>query len=174
MMELKSTDIAEKVAGLKVGDRVLLSGTIYTARDAAHKRIVELMAKKEKLPFELKNSIIYYCGPAPAKPGNIVGSCGPTTSARMDMYTPLLFSMGVKATIGKGKRSAEIAKAAKKHKAVYFAVTGGVGALLSQKVRMQELVAFKELGPEAVYKFVVLDFPLIVAVDSNGNSIFED
>ena len=163
----------EKIEELKAGDEILLSGTIYTARDAAHKRLVELMDKKQSLPFDIKNSVIYYCGPCPAKKGEVIGSCGPTTSNRMDKYMPLFLAKGLKATIGKGPRSKEALEAMKEYKAVYLAATGGVGALLSRKVKRAEIAAFEDLGPEAVYKLEVTDFPVIVAIDVNGNSIFK-
>ena len=169
---LTATRLIEKIHELRAGDSILLSGTVYTARDAAHKRFFELISKKEALPFELKNSIIYYCGPCPAKKGEVVGSCGPTTSSRMDIYTPLLLSRGVKAMIGKGPRSEEVVEAIKENGAVYLVATGGIGAFLSKKVRHSSLVAFEDLGPEAIYKFEVVDFPVIVAIDANGNDIF--
>ncbi|MCB4792820.1 MAG: Fe-S-containing hydro-lyase [Elusimicrobia bacterium] len=170
---LTVSKLIEKISELKVGDSILLSGTIYTARDAAHKRLVEIIEKKQVLPFDLKNSVIYYCGPCPAKPGEIIGSCGPTTSNRMDKYTPLLLSLGLKATIGKGPRSDEVVYAMKKNSAVYLAATGGIGALLSKKVKSSQIIAFEDLGTEAIHKLEVIDFPVIVANDVNGNNIFE-
>jgi fumarate hydratase subunit beta len=158
---------------VKAGDRVLLSGTIYTARDAAHKRISDLLNKIVKTPFELSGSAIYYCGPSPAKPGTAIGACGPTTSARMDVFTPKMLENGVKILIGKGRRSKEVCSSIAKNKAVYFIATGGVAALLSKTVVKAEVCAFKDLGPEAVYKLEVKDMPLIVAIDSGGNDIFK-
>lgn len=151
---------------LRAGDRVFISGIIYTARDAAHKRMIK------KLPFDIKGQIIYYAGPTPAPPGKPIGSCGPTTSTRMDVYTPQLLKLGLKGMIGKGKRSDEVVRAIKKHKAIYFIAIGGAGALLSKKIKSAEIVAYKDLGPEAVYKLEVKDFPAVVGIDSKGKSIF--
>ena len=152
----------EKFSGLKAGDEVLLTGTIYTARDAAHKRIIELSDAGKPLPFDLKDVILYYAGPSPAPPGRPIGSIGPTTSGRMDVYTPQMLDLGVVAVIGKGKRSPEVKEALKNHGAVYLIALGGAGALLATKVKACELVAFPELGAEAVYKLYVEDFPVIV------------
>lgn len=173
MRTLTVEQLISKVEELKAGDKVLLSGTLYTARDAAHKKIAGLIEQGRDLPFELKDSVIYYCGPCPAKPGDVIGSCGPTTASRMDAWTPLLLSKGVKALIGKGPRSQAVVDSLKDNKAVYFAATGGVAALFSKKVRKAEIVAFEELGPEAVYKLEVVDMPLTVAVDAQGNNIFK-
>jgi fumarate hydratase subunit beta len=164
--------LISKIPELIAGDKILLSGTVYTARDAAHKRICRLIELNMPVPFELKNAVIYYCGPCPAKPGDIIGSCGPTTSSRMDACTPLMLSKGVKALIGKGPRSKEVKGALKENGAVYFAATGGVAALLSKKVKKAEIAAFKELGPEAVYKLELTDFPLIVACDAQGGNVY--
>jgi fumarate hydratase subunit beta len=169
---LASPEFIEQIPALRAGDDLLLSGTLFTARDAAHKRLAQLIADKQPLPLELANAVIYYCGPAPARPGDAVGPCGPTTSTRMDPYTPLLLSLGVKATIGKGKRSAPVTDACRTYRAVYCVATGGVAALLSQKVRRSEIVAFADLGPEAIWRFEVVDFPVTVALDSEGNDIF--
>ena len=166
-------ELIAKATKLKAGDKVLLSGKIYTARDAAHKRISALLEKNEKLPIDLKDKIIYYCGPCPARPGRAIGSCGPTTSARMDELTPLMLSKGVKVTIGKGPRSEETRKAFKKYKALYLVATGGIGALLAEKVLKCETVAFAELGPEAIYELEVKDFPLVVANDTAGGDVFK-
>ena len=156
---------------LKAGDEVLLSGVIYTARDQAHLRITELMDKNETIPVELKGQVIYYCGPTP--PSNrVIGSCGPTTSSRMDQFTPALLKAGLKGTIGKGRRSSEVIKAIKKNGAVYFVAPAGAGAYLSYKVKKCELVAFEDLGPEAIYRLEVEDFPVLVAVDSHGRDIY--
>ena len=152
----------EKFAKLTPGDQVELSGTIYTARDAAHKKILELSDAGKPLPFDLNGAIIYYAGPAPAPPGRPIGSIGPTTSGRMDVFVLKMLELGVVATIGKGPRSAEVIEANKKYGAVYFVALGGAGALLATKVKTCELVAFPELGPEAVYKLYVEDFPVIV------------
>ncbi|MGB9809383.1 MAG: Fe-S-containing hydro-lyase [Caldanaerobacter sp.] len=163
----------ETTVQLKAGDLILLSGNIYTARDEAHKRMVEAIDKGEILPFEIKDSIIYYVGPCPARPGQAIGSCGPTTSGRMDKYTPKLIELGLKGMIGKGLRSKEVVEAMKKHKAVYFTAVGGVGALLAQRVKRAEIIAYEDLGPEAIYKLTVEDFPLIVAIDCYGNNLYE-
>ncbi|MDR2192429.1 MAG: Fe-S-containing hydro-lyase [Endomicrobium sp.] len=166
------SEILSNIENLKAGQKICLSGTIYTARDAAHKRIVDALNKGVKRPFDLKNSALYYCGPSPAKPGKIIGSCGPTTSARMDVFTPQLLEAGVKILIGKGARSKEVCGSIVKNKAVYFAATGGAAALLSKTVVKAEIAAFEDLGAEAVYKLEIKDMPLIVAVDCFGNDIF--
>jgi fumarate hydratase subunit beta len=173
---MKNITVEQLVKGtceLKTGDKLLLSGPVYTARDAAHKKISELISHNQPLPFDLKDLVIYYCGPCPAKPGDVIGSCGPTTSSRMDQYTPLLLSKGVKGLIGKGPRSQRVKDALKTFNAYYFAATGGVAALISKTVRKAELVAFKELGPEAVYKLEVVDFPLIVANGPDGGDVYK-
>lgn len=157
---------------LKVGDEVLLTGTILTARDAAHKRLSDILKKGKPLPLNLKDAIIYYCGPTPARPGRPIGSCGPTTSSRMDSFTPALINLGLGGMIGKGDRSKDVVSVIKKHKSVYFLATGGLGALLSTKVSSARAILFNDLGPEAVYKLKVRDFPLIVGIDSKGNNIF--
>jgi len=161
------------VQNLRAGDEVLISGIIYTARDAAHKRLTALIGEKKTLPFSLKNQIIYYTGPTPAKPGRPIGSCGPTTSYRMDVYTPSLLSQGLKGMIGKGQRSEEVRRAIKKYGAVYFLALGGAGAYLSQRVKRAEVVAFADLGPEAIYKLWVEKFPLIVGIDSKGEDLYQ-
>ena len=157
---------------LKCGEELLLSGTIYTARDAAHKKLTELTQKRKKLPLNLKNAVIYYAGPTPEREDNLFGSCGPTTSSRMDNFTPLLLKKGLGAMIGKGRRSPEVKKLIKKHKAVYFLTVGGAGAYLAKRIKSSEVVSFRELGPEAIYKLEVEDFPLIVGIDSKGKDIF--
>lgn len=183
------TPLVEKIVReLKIGDRVLLNGIIYTARDRVHQKIVESLkfppkvdspqakkvrSSKPKLPFDLRGAVIYYCGPTPARPGQIIGSAGPTTSSRMDIYTPILLKYGLKGTIGKGKRSKEVVKALKKYKAVYFVAVGGAGALLSKRIKKAEIIAYPELGPEAIYRLEVKDFPVIVANDIYGNDLFE-
>jgi len=159
---------------LKAGDEVLLSGTIYTARDQAHKRLTELLSQKKKLPFDLRGAVIYYTGPTPTRPGQVIGSCGPTSSYRMDKYTSTLLKLGLKATIGKGRRSKDVVAAMKKHKAVYFAATGGAGALISKCVKSSKLIAFPDLGCEAIYRLTVKDFPLIVINDIRGNDLYKD
>jgi len=158
---------------LKAGEEVLLTGTILTARDAAHKRLCELLKKGKPLPLNLKDAVIYYCGPTPARPGRAIGSCGPTTSSRMDSFTPQLIDLGLAGMIGKGGRSSEVVDAMKKRKCVYFLATGGVGALLSTKVRSCKAVLFNDLGPEAVHKLEVKDFPLLVGIDTKGHNIYE-
>ena len=158
---------------LKIGEKVFLCGTIYTARDAAHKRLVDLIKKKQKLPLDLKNSIIYYAGPTPPPPGKVIGSCGPTTSSRMDPFTLPLLKKGLTAMIGKGTRSTDIQRAIKTFSAVYFVALGGAGALLSKKIKKSKVLCFRELGPEAIYKLKVEDFPVIVGIDSNGRNIYE-
>lgn len=170
---LDTSNINEWVEVLKKGDRVYLSGTIYTARDAAHKKIVALLKENKPLPFELQNSIIYYAGPTPAKNNLAIGSIGPTTSSRMDVFTPLLLKNGLKGMIGKGGRSEAVVNSIVKEKAIYFAAVGGAGALYSGAVTECEVIAFSELGCESVKKLTVKDFPLTVAIDSFGTSFFE-
>ncbi|MBI5518863.1 MAG: Fe-S-containing hydro-lyase [Desulfovibrio sp.] len=157
---------------LRAGDMVLLNGIIYSGRDAAHKKLMELLDKGEPLPFELKGASIYYVGPSPAPPGRPIGSAGPTTSYRMDAYAPRLLSLGLKATIGKGKRSEEVKQAMREHKAVYFGATGGAGALLSKCITASKVIAFDELGPEAVREMTVKDFPLLVINDAFGGELY--
>lgn len=164
---------ADKVKTLKAGDMVLISGTVYTARDAAHKKMTELLARGERLPFELQDAVIYYVGPTPAKPGNVIGSAGPTTSGRMDAYTPTLLDLGLKGMIGKGARSAEVIASIRKNGAVYFAAIGGAAAVMAQCVRSAEVIAYEELGAEAVRRLEVENLPVIVAIDSNGNNYYE-
>ncbi len=163
----------EKLKNLKMGDFIYLSGTIFTARDAAHKRLVELINKGEKLPFNLDGAVIYYVGPTPTKPGQIIGSCGPTTSYRMDAYTPTLIENGIKGMIGKGKRNKQVIDAMIKNKVVYLAGIGGAAALTSKCVIEHEIICYEDLGAEAVRKLVVKDMPLIVAIDIHGNDIFK-
>ena len=167
------TPLSEKdVEGLKSGDRVLLTGVIYTGRDAAHKRLFDLVMGGKDLPFDIRGQVIYYVGPAPAKPGQAVGSAGPTTSYRMDAYSPLLIEKGLKGMIGKGMRSEGVKEAMKKHKAVYFAATGGAGALLARRIKKAEIVAYEDLGPEAVRRLEVEDLPVIVVNDIRGNDLY--
>ena len=171
MMNISVPQELEKLKALKAGDEVCLSGTIYTARDQAHQRLCELIRKKKKLPFGLRGAVIYYCGPAGTPRGKVIGSCGPTTSRRMDAFTPLLVSGGVSAMIGKGGRSAGVAAALKKAKAVYLLAPAGCGALCAQFVRSKRLRAFADLGPEAVYELKVSGFPLVVGIDSRGKPL---
>jgi fumarate hydratase subunit beta len=162
------------VARLHAGDRVLLSGIVYTARDAAHKRLLGLLDKGERLPVDLAGQVLYYCGPAPAKPGRVIGSAGPTTSSRMDAFTPgLLAATGLKAMIGKGGRSAAVIDAMKKHCCVYFAATGGAGALIARTIRSATICCYEDLGPEAIYRIEVVSMPLIVAIDGQGNDLYK-
>ncbi|PIU45021.1 MAG: fumarate hydratase [Ignavibacteriales bacterium CG07_land_8_20_14_0_80_59_12] len=161
----------EAVLSLHIGDEVLLSGVVYTARDSAHKRLIELIDRGEPLPFELVGQAIYYAGPSPAPPGKPIGSVGPTTSYRMDAFAPRLHSLGLRATIGKGPRSKEVMDALVNHKSVYFTAVGGVAALLAKRVKSAEIVAFEELGPEAIRKLVVEDLPLIVSCDAYGQDL---
>jgi len=157
---------------LKCGEEVLLSGTLYTARDATHKELAHLIMEKKKLPFNLTDAVIYYTGPTPKRADGFFGSCGPTTSSRMDYFTPFLLRKGLGAMIGKGRRTARVRDLIKKHKAVYFLAVGGAGAYLAKKVKSSEIIAFRKLGPEAVYRLEVKNFPLVVGIDSKGKDIF--
>lgn len=171
---LDSRDLTrEQVARLRAGDRVLLSGTVYTARDAAHKRIVSLLDQGEEPPFPLEGAVVYYAGPTPAQQGLAVGSCGPTTSGRMDPFAPRLLDLGLRAMIGKGERSAEVVDAIRRNGAVYFAAVGGAGALIAQCVTRAEVIAFDDLGCESVKRMEVRDLPLTVAIDSRGNDLYK-
>ena len=158
---------------LRAGDSCLISGVIYTARDAAHKRLCELLEQGKPLPIDLRNSIIYFVGPTPAKPGQAIGSAGPTTSYRMDAYSPTLIALGETGMIGKGKRGPEVIAAMKEHGAVYFGAIGGCGALLSQCVKKAEIVAYEDLGAEAIRRLEVENFPVVVIIDSEGNNLYE-
>jgi fumarate hydratase subunit beta len=162
------------IVKLKIGARVLITGKILTGRDSAHKRLYELIQKDESLPVDIKGQIIYYVGPAPAKPGHVIGSAGPTTSYRMDPYAPLLMEHGLKGMIGKGVRSKTVRDALKKHKAVYFAATGGAGALIAKNINAARIVAYEDLGPEAIRELEVIDFPVIVANDAFGGDLYEE
>ena len=162
----------QEISTLKCGDCVSISGTILTARDCAHKRIFELLDAKKELPFEIKDSVIYYAGPCPAKPDIISGSCGPTTSSRMNIYAPRLLDLGLGAIIGKGEMSDDVRDAIKRNKSVYFAAIGGAGALYASCIKRSECIAFDDMLSEAVYKLEVKDFPVIVAYDSFGGSIY--
>ncbi len=165
-----TNDVVER---LEAGDYVYITGTIYTARDAAHKRMYDSMNQEGKMPFDLTNNILYYLGPTPERKGQIIGSAGPTTSSRMDKYTPLLLEHGLKGMIGKGKRNKEVIDSMVKNKAVYFAAVGGAGALLSKKIKASKIIAYDDLGTEAIRELYVEDFPVIVVIDSKGNNLYE-
>lgn len=169
---LKTPLSEEDTKQLKAGDIVFLSGILYTARDAAHKRLVELIEKGEELPFDIEGSVIYFVGPTPPKPGDPIGSAGPTTSYRMDSYSPTLLKYGSKAMIGKGKRNQDVKDACKAYNGVYFGATGGAGALLGKKIVSSKIVAYPELGPEAVREIEVKDFPVTVINDTSGNDLY--
>ena len=173
MKKIHAPMTREEARALKSGENVLISGTIYTARDAAHKRLCELAAKGEPLPFDVKDSIIYFVGPTPAKPGQAIGSAGPTTSYRMDAYSPTMIRLGQTGMIGKGKRSTEVVDAMKECGAVYFGAIGGCGALLSKCIKKAEIVCYEDLGAEAVRRLQVEDFPAVVIIDSEGNNLYE-
>ena len=163
----------EEARKLKSGDSCLLSGVIYTARDAAHKRLCELIEQGKALPFDIKDSVIYFVGPTPAKPGEVIGSAGPTTSYRMDAYSPVLIKQGQTGMIGKGKRNSDVINAMKEHGAVYFGAIGGCGALLSQCIKKSEVIAYEDLGAEAIRRLEVENFPVVVVIDSEGNNLYE-
>ncbi len=171
-IRLKTPLTDQEVERLKIGDRILLNGVIYTGRDAAHKRLFDLLKEGRELPFDIRGQIIYYVGPTPARPGQIFGSAGPTTSYRMDAYAPMLIEKGLKGMIGKGMRSEAVKEAMKRWKAVYFAATGGAGALLAKKVKKAEVVAYEDLGPEAIRRLEVEDLPVIVINDVVGNDLY--
>jgi fumarate hydratase subunit beta len=170
MIKISTPLNKEKLENLKCGQEILLTGTIYTARDQAHKRLIQELSKRKKL---IKNQIIYYCGPTNTPHGKVIGSAGPTTSSRMDEFTPKLLAAGLIAMIGKGARSEKVRQAIKKHKAIYFLAPAGCGALLSQKIKSKKLVAYKDLGPEAIYELKIKDFPLIVGIDPRGVNIYD-
>ena len=172
-ISIKTPISREDVRKLKAGDSCLISGVIYTARDAAHKRLCELVAAGKELPFDVKDSVIYFVGPTPAKPGQAIGSAGPTTSYRMDAYSPTMIAQGQTGMIGKGKRGPEVIEAMKEHGAVYFGAIGGCGALLSKCIKKAEIVAYEDLGAEAIRRLEVEDFPVIVIIDSEGNNLYE-
>ncbi len=163
----------DEVVTLHAGDYVYLTGIIYSARDAAHKRMYDTMLEGKEIPMDLKNNVIYYLGPTPAREGQVIGSAGPTTASRMDKYTPLLLDNGLNGMIGKGKRSQEVIDAIVRNKAVYFAAVGGAGALLSKCIKKSEVIAYDDLGTEAIRKMEVEDFPVIVVIDSEGNNLYE-
>lgn len=170
---IKAPMTDEDANSLKAGDYVYITGTIYTARDAAHKRMYEALQQNQTLPMELKHNIIYYMGPSPAREGRAIGSAGPTTASRMDKYTPPLLDLGLQAMIGKGKRSEEVRQAMIRNNAVYFAAVGGAGALLSKSIKQSEVIAYNYLGTEAIRKLEVENFPVIVVIDSEGNNLYE-
>jgi fumarate hydratase subunit beta len=173
LINITSPIDAEVIEKLTVGTSVLISGVIYTARDAAHKRLIQALDKGERLPFDIKGQTLYYMGPSPARPGQVIGSAGPTTSSRMDIYTPHLIAAGLRAMIGKGSRSPEVKETIKRYKAVYFATIGGAGALLAKSIKQAEVIAYEDLGAEAILRLNVEDFPAIVANDIYGGDLFE-
>lgn len=173
MKKLNTSELALRVGELRVGDEILLSGTVYTARDAVHKKFAALIEEGKPLPIDPRGAVIYYAGPTPSKNGLAVGSCGPTTSSRMDKHTPMLLERGLTAIIGKGERNGEVVDAIRKNGAVYFCAIGGAGALYASCIKTCEVVAFEELGCESLKKMTVEDFPLIVGVDSSGGNIFD-
>lgn len=170
-IQLPPTEAA--LADLRAGDQVLLTGVLYTARDAAHKRFAAALDRGEPLPVDLAGQVLYYVGPSPARPGMVIGAAGPTTAGRMDSYTPRLLALGLKATIGKGRRSAEVRVALQLHRAVYFGAIGGLGALLGQCIKSAEIVAYADLGAEAVHRLVVESFPVVVVDDMHGGDLYE-
>lgn len=163
----------EQSRKLKAGDSVLITGVIYSARDAAHKAMTEALARGEKLPIDWKNQIVYYLGPSPAKPGDPIGSAGPTTSGRMDAYTPTMLDQGITGMIGKGSRKPEVVESMKKNGTTYFAAVGGAAALIAKSIKKYEVIAYPELGPEALAALTVEDFPAIVVIDTEGNNFYE-
>lgn len=167
---LRDSDVEK----LKSGDQVLLNGVLLTGRDAAHARLVSLLDKGEELPIDLRGQVIYYVGPSPAKPGKVIGSAGPTTSGRMDAYSPKLMAKGLKGMVGKGSRSGEVKEAMKKYRCVYFAAIGGAAALLSKCIKSSDIIAYEDLGPEAIRKMVVENFPVVVVNDIHGNDLYEE
>lgn len=173
MTEVTTKQLAERTVELHAGDDILLTGTIYTARDAAHKRLAQLIEENQPLPFDLKGAVIYYCGPTPAPKGMVIGSCGPTTSSRMDPYAPRLYGLGLSATVGKGRRSAGVVTAIAKYKSYYLCAMGGCGALIADCVKSSEVVAFEDLGCEAVRKLEVEKMPLIVGIDPTGATVLK-
>lgn len=170
---IKAPLIKDEIKNLNAGDYVYITGIIYTARDAAHKRMYEALNNKNELPIKLEDNVIYYMGPSPAREGRPIGSAGPTTASRMDKYTPDMLDLGLKGMIGKGKRSKEVIDAIVRNEAVYFAAVGGAGALLSKCIKKSEVVAYDDLGTEAIRKLYVEDFPIIVVIDSRGNNLYE-
>lgn len=173
VVNIKTPLTKDVVKNLKAGDEISLSGVIFTARDAAHKRLTDLVKSGKHIPINLRDAVIYYAGPTPPLPGRVIGSCGPTTSSRMDPFTEPLLKLGLKGMIGKGERSKDVRAAIKKYGSVYFLATGGIGALLAAKVKSAKVILYKDLGPEAVYKLEVKDFPLIVGIDSKGRDVYD-
>ena len=172
-IRLQAPLTAEKLADLKAGDSVLLSGVIYSARDAAHKRLIDLLKEGKELPLNIKDETIYYVGPSPAKPGKVIGSAGPTTSYRMDAYAPTLLDLGLKGMIGKGARNQEVIDATVRNGAVYFGAIGGAAALIGKSIVKSEIIAYEDLGAEAIRKMEVKDMPLVVIIDSKGNNLYD-
>jgi len=174
-MEIKlQTPLTEdKILNLKAGDSILLSGTIYAARDAAHKRLIDLLNEGKELPLNIKDKTIYYVGPSPAKPGAVIGSAGPTTSYRMDAYAPTLMDLGLRGMIGKGARNSEVMEAIKRNRAIYFGAIGGAAALIGKSIIKSEIIAYEDLGAEAIRKMEVKDMPLVVIIDAEGNNLYE-
>jgi fumarate hydratase subunit beta len=174
-MEIKlQTPLTEdKIVGLKAGDSILLSGIIYSARDAAHKRLIDLLNDGKELPLNIEDETIYYVGPSPAKPGNVIGSAGPTTSYRMDAYAPTLMDIGLSGMIGKGARNEEVIDAIKRNKAIYFGAIGGAAALIAKSIIESEIIAYEDLGAEAIRRMEVKDMPLVVIIDSEGNNLYD-
>lgn len=174
MIKLISTPLNEEITrGLRAGDRILLSGNIYTARDAAHGRLINLLKEEKELPLNIKDEIIYYVGPTPEKPGQVIGAAGPTTSYRMDSYAPTLLDLGLKGMIGKGARNEEVVEAIKRNKAIYFGAIGGAGALISKSIIKSQIIAYDDLGAEAIRKLEVKDMPLVVIIDAQGNNLYQ-
>ena len=171
-IRLKTPLTEEDVDKLKIGDKVLISGVIYTGRDAAHKRMIDILNQGKELPMDVRGQVIYYVGPAPARPGKPIGSAGPTTSYRMDAYAPRLMEIGMKGMIGKWNRAPEVIQAMKKNKAVYFGATGGAGAVLAKSIKKAQVVAYEDLGPEAIHRLEVEDFPVVVINDTKGNDLY--
>lgn len=172
-IKLHTSQLSEQIPALHAGDRVLLSGIIYTARDAAHKRIFALLDEEQQLPFPLEGSCVYYAGPTPTPEGMAIGSCGPTTSSRMDVFAPRLLDLGMKCMIGKGQRSQAVVEAIQRNKGVYLCAVGGAGALAAKSVKSLEVIAFEDLGCESVKRLEIEDFPLLVAIDCHGGNLFE-
>ncbi|MDR3595225.1 Fe-S-containing hydro-lyase [Clostridium sp.] len=171
-IKLQAPLTEDKILNLKAGDSILLSGIIYSARDAAHKRLIELLSDGKELPLNIKDETIYYVGPSPAKPGQIIGSAGPTTSYRMDAYAPTLMDLGLRGMIGKGARNDEVIEAIKRNKAIYFGAIGGAAALIGKSIIKSEIIAYDDLGAEAIRKMEVKDMPLVVIIDSKGNNLY--
>ena len=174
MQKIISPISDDVIENLRAGDQVLISGVIYVGRDSAHKRLIETLDRGDELPFDIKGQTIYYMGPSPTKPGHVIGSAGPTTSGRMDAYTPRLLSIGLKAMIGKGLRSDAVKEAIKEYKAVYFATTGGAAALIAKSITKSDIVAYEELGPEAILRLEVKDFPAVVINDMHGGDLYQE